>query len=440
MASKQRTTTALSDRPEVRVKLKPSRTVPKPAAVRGSSARKAVTTVSKSQAFEVSPVAERLASIAEKIRLARLLSEKCELAEARLTYRRAHEEAKELREHRLIMEALSGLLRLAGEALDHQEVERIEAELDEWMQAFPSEVPALAWYCKGAIARHYEKNSLAQRWFHRYLKEVRQLPDRAFLPGEPSRAECVARAWVMLAATSHRRGHVKRARFICQSLLPTVEEASFRTIPGVLYLLLGNMDERTRQFERALFWYRKAHSAFLAEHNWYYHLSVLYGYARIARQQRNYAQAYWYLDLMERACSGPEFGLLRREVAAERGRLEQETVDLRIDSRKGEIQTRDSGPISLKRQYVLLQILESLAEAHAVEGTDEARGLSKAELIEKVWGERYRPEAHDNKLYYNINRLRKLIEPEMREPRYLENWKEGYRLAPGLKIHWTRGA
>ena len=60
------------------------------------------------------------------------------------------------------------------------------------------------------------------------------------------------------------------------------------------------------------------------------------------------------------------------------------------------------------------------------------RGLSKAEIIQHVWSEPYRPEAHDNKLYYNINRLRKLIEPDVRKPQYLLNWKEGYRLAPGF--------
>ena len=64
----------------------------------------------------------------------------------------------------------------------------------------------------------------------------------------------------------------------------------------------------------------------------------------------------------------------------------------------------------------------------------ELRGLSKAEIIERVWNESYRPEAHDNKLYYNINRLRKLLEPDVRKPQYLLNWKEGYRLAPGLKV------
>jgi DNA-binding winged helix-turn-helix (wHTH) protein len=88
---------------------------------------------------------------------------------------------------------------------------------------------------------------------------------------------------------------------------------------------------------------------------------------------------------------------------------------------------------------VLLSILEALSDAHQKPGTDFDRGLSKAEIIEFVWKESYRPEAHDNKLYYNINRLRKLIEPDVRKPQYLLNWKEGYRLAPGLRIHFVGG-
>jgi DNA-binding winged helix-turn-helix (wHTH) protein len=57
----------------------------------------------------------------------------------------------------------------------------------------------------------------------------------------------------------------------------------------------------------------------------------------------------------------------------------------------------------------------------------------------RVWKEKYRPEVHDNKLYYNINRLRKLIEPDMKHPKYLMNWREGYRLAPGLKVQFVGG-
>jgi DNA-binding winged helix-turn-helix (wHTH) protein len=85
----------------------------------------------------------------------------------------------------------------------------------------------------------------------------------------------------------------------------------------------------------------------------------------------------------------------------------------------------------------LLHILEALLNAHEKTGGDFERGLSKAEIIESVWKESYSPEAHDNKLYYNINRLRKIIEPNIRKPQYLLNWKEGYRLAPGLRIQYV---
>jgi DNA-binding winged helix-turn-helix (wHTH) protein len=81
---------------------------------------------------------------------------------------------------------------------------------------------------------------------------------------------------------------------------------------------------------------------------------------------------------------------------------------------------------------VLLDILKALSEAH--EAGKDGKGLTKAEIIQQVWRENYRPEAHDNKLYYNINRLRKLIEPNMKSPVFLLNWKEGYRLAPGLNV------
>ena len=135
--------------------------------------------------------------------------------------------------------------------------------------------------------------------------------------------------------------------------------------------------------------------------------------------------------------------MIKRELARERSRLEQDSVDLLIDSQRGYVKTRTSEQISFKKQYVLLDILKVLSEAHRggsaekPEEENEAKGVSKGAIIERVWGEKYRPEAHDNKLYYNINRLRKLIEPDAKHPQILVNWKEGYRLAPGLKVQWV---
>lgn len=375
------------------------------------------------------------------LELGQLRSEKCELKEAHLAYTMALTEAKRAGDLRSTMEALSGLLRLASEGIDEIAVLKGEQELDQLMVRFPKQVPAMAWYCKGAIARHRGETLVAQRHFHRYLRMVREALRRnpnattfgPLLTGE----EAMARGWTMLAILLWQRGRMQRATQLVQELLARYEGKKLRGTHGMLYLLTGNIAERQKDFGEALRWYQKAHTAFLGEHNWYYHLYVLYGYARLARHEQNYAQAYWYLDLIDKAASGPEFGLLRRELAMERSRLEQDAVDLLIDSRQCLIRTREGGAVSLRKQYVLLHILEALSTAHAKDGQGRERGLSKAEIIEYVWKENYRPESHDNKLYYNINRLRKLIEPDIRNPQYLLNWKEGYRLAPGLRVHFV---
>jgi DNA-binding winged helix-turn-helix (wHTH) protein len=370
------------------------------------------------------------------LQLAQLRSEKCELGEARVAFLMALKIGKRENDFRAIMEALAGLLRLAGEALDEESIRQWDRELDAFMSGYPKQIPPMAWYCKGAIERHRGNTRAAQRHFHRYLRAVRKDPKQATAAQILSGEEALVRGWAMLAVILWQRGRIRRAQHLATELLRRYEEKNYRTINGILYLLQGNIAEKRREFETALRWYQKAHASFLSEHNWFYHLYVLYGYARLSRLQQNYSQAYWYLDLIDKAASGAEFSFLRREIASERSRLEQDAVDLLIDSRQCIIKTRESGQISLRKQYVLLHILEALSNAHGREGDDLERGLSKAEIIEKVWKEQYRPEAHDNKLYYNINRLRKLIEPDIRKPQYLLNWKEGYRLAPGLKVQF----
>lgn len=377
-------------------------------------------------------------SMRELLQMAQIRTEKCELKEARESYQLAYDIAKEQSDLRVMMEALSGLLRLAGEALDTEAVKRHEQELDSMIAAYPKQVPPMVWYCKGIIARHVNDCLLSQRHFHRYLRAVRKgssAQDTELLSHE----EAIARGWVMMAIVLWQRGRYKRSLHLVQVLLSRLESLNLRGVNGMLYQLTGSIYERQRNYDDALKWYQKAHAAFLASHSWYYHLYVLYGYARLARYQRNFSQAYWYLDLIEKASQSPEFGLLKKEIALEKSRLESDVVDLLIDSRQCIIQTREAGEIALGKQYVLLHILEALSDAHHGSEADRERGLSKAEIIEKVWKEKYRPEAHDNKLYYNINRLRKLIEPDVHKPKYLVNWREGYRLAPGLKVQFIGG-
>jgi DNA-binding winged helix-turn-helix (wHTH) protein len=363
----------------------------------------------------------------------KLLFEKCELDRSRESFVEALTGARAAGDTRAAMEALSGLLSLAGESQDQAEMDRIDGELLSLVRKHPSRVPPMVWYCRGAIHRHRSEYADAQKMFLKFLRASRA---SASAPAWEDSEE-LGRAWVMLAAVSFDRGHLERARWLADHVIRNYRGPTPGKIVGIAYLLLGRISEEAHLFEEAVGWYHKSHTAFLSEHHWFFHLYALFGYARIARQQQNYPQAYWYLDLVDKAASTPAFGSLRKQLRQERDRLEADAVDLLIDSRRGMIKTRESGQISLRKQYVLLHILEALSSAHGQRGQDAERGLSKAEIIERVWNESYRPEAHDNKLYYNINRLRKLIEPDMRQPQYLLNWKEGYRLAPGLRVHWV---
>lgn len=361
------------------------------------------------------------------LRLAQLWCEKCELDEARNSYERALKAAKDADDVFSLMEALSGLLRLAGEALDVEEIERIEIKLSEFMNVASEKIPAQVWYCKGVIAHYHENFRLGQRYFHRYLKELRlQRPDDELSS---------ARAWVSIANSLRGQGKIKRARFLGEKMHAHLSERpELKGVAPALYILLGHIHEKSGDLKSAIAWYQKAHGSALSERNWYQYLYVLLAYARVCRAQGHERQAHSYLDLVEKVIERGHFGVVKRAVEREREMLEKNNVDLIIDSKSAAIKMKDGAQVSLKKQYVLLDILEALSDAHIGNEDESKKGLSKAEIIERVWGESYRPEMHDNKLYYNINRLRKLIEKDTRNPQYLINWKEGYRLAPGLKV------
>lgn len=375
-------------------------------------------------------------SIETDLRLARVLYEKCELEEAHAILLNVLPRARKLKDKRFLMDALSALLRIAGEAMDPTEVSRWDGELDALMKQSPDAIPPMAWYCKASIARHNGDLKSFTHLTQKYLRAVKaESKTGAF--GQDHQ-ELLAKGWTTLALILEAKGKLARSQLMSEALIRRYEAESVRGVVGILYMNMGKIAAHRGDLPLATSWYQRAHERFMAERNWYYYLHVLLEYARLARISLNFAQAYWYLDLVERTASSPKLGGIRAAVKAERELLKSDAVDLMIDSPRAEIQTREGGTVSLGKQYVLLHILEALSKAHEARGDGADLGLSKAEIIEKVWRERYRPAAHDNKLYYNINRLRKLIEPDMSQPKYLLNWREGYRLAPGLKIQWIK--
>ena len=211
------------------------------------------------------------------LQLAQLRYEKCELAEARVAFNMAFKSAQRAGDLRHQMEAIAGLLRLAADSLDEEAIRHWDQELDALMTAHSRQVPPMAWYCKGVIARRTGDLMKAQRHVHHYLRLVRA--QSGTQPKEPE-----AKGWVLLSSILWQRRKVRRAQWLAENILKRYENDKPRGIEGLTSIVLGAIAEGGQDVEGALRWYQRAHASFLSEHNWYYHLYVLYGYARIYRQ------------------------------------------------------------------------------------------------------------------------------------------------------------
>jgi len=89
------------------------------------------------------------------------------------------------------------------------------------------------------------------------------------------------------------------------------------------------------------------------------------------------------------------------------------------------------GEIKFDGQFILRDLLRVFMEASVA---NPGATLSKEDLVREVWAEDYRPQSHDNKIYVNIKRLRRLIEPDDGSTEYILRGKLGYYLNPNLRI------
>ena len=106
----------------------------------------------------------------------------------------------------------------------------------------------------------------------------------------------------------------------------------------------------------------------------------------------------------------------------------QQSIDIEIDRNSNYVREKHLGEIPFHNKFTLMRILCLLAEAPGKE-------FSKEQLAQEIWGQDYNPLRHDNNIYININRLRKLLEPNPRESRYVMNGARGYYFNPAMKVN-----
>lgn len=369
---------------------------------------------------------DRNDQLEQLLRLAVLKAEKCEIDESFKILEDLLSKAREQRHARYIMESLAQLSRLAVEAQDIEAARRFDEELNRFMIEFPGDVSAIVWIAKATLAKQAFGLKKAMIFYRKGLRAFRIRKDDAH-------RDYWYKLWTSIANSYNSLGRSDRALVLADSLIKRLakEPKELRGVSGSLFILRGYISETRGDWVAAKEFYQKAFAATLTEHNWFVHLYVLLAYSRVSHAENKFEDALWYLDMIEKAIRGQPVANLREEVNHAIQRLKQDEFDITIDLDSRVVKTRDGQNISLKNQYILLQLLDSLSKAHVEK---KNAGLSKAEIIQKVWEEKYRPEAHDNKLYYNINRLRKIVEKDAASPKIIMSWKEGYRFAPGLRV------
>jgi hypothetical protein len=378
----------------------------------------------------------------ELLRRGNLRVEKCELKDAGLYFALALDRAKQDHDLRGVSDSLARLLRHSSEVGDEPGAQKWTNELEIFVAQNSGKLTPEVWYCKGIVANRASQYRKAQVLFHRFWREVEAEENQTQgMTAEAYRdfMRSKAQALLALAVVAQAQGKVQRARYFGEVILKYAERERPRGILASTYLMLCRIAEKQGDLVLAKKWLQKAFAETVSEHNWYHYLYVLYSFAVLSRLEQDFVQARFYLDLLEKAVGQEEMQTLRQSVAEERVKLNLNRVDLEIDLNRSVIRTRE-GEINLGRQHLLIEIIHQLAVAHQVrDDEDSKQGLAKSEIIEKVWREAYQPEAHDGKLYYNINRIRKLLEPDQKHPQYLLNWRQGYRLAPELKVRIIQG-
>src|SRR5690606_244308 len=160
---------------------------------------------------------------------------------------------------------------------------------------------ALVWHNRSVVATFRRDYRSAQTALLNALTALKRVP--GFERGYMRRLETLsysdlrlaAKIWSAIAATLMDRGFSGRMKLAADALIARFEPRELHAEPTTIYITKGVAAERERNFEEARRWYHQAHARVLAARNWYFHLYVLYAYARLERHLRNFAQAYWYL-------------------------------------------------------------------------------------------------------------------------------------------------
>lgn len=381
------------------------------------------------------------------LELANLYYEKCDFPNAIECLEKVKTEALQFHLYDNYFRAVALLLRIFSERLEFNKVQSIVREVVQVGETIPDYAKYVSklQYNQG-IFNVYAKDFDAA-WEHFELAEQAaklRLDDSTVVDRERAEAaRDLVSAQFGMASVASSKGRFGEALERLESVEKRVRD--FSDLPqdvlkpeyleASIFVSRGNIYRELGEYQKALDTFWRAHGQLKSQKIWSYYYYVLLGLGRIYLAMDDTSRATIFFDLIADALANLELNALREILDREHMKMKNSGSRLVVDRERKVVVEQEKGEIHFERRFILLEILYLLA-------SEPGKIFTKELLVDRIWKESYNPMIHDSKVYTSISRLRKLIEPDFKRPRYILNERDGYSFNPAVQIeelgNWRR--
>lgn len=236
-----------------------------------------------------------------------------------------------------------------------------------------------------------------------------------------------AHALYGIASYYFEKNDVQKTLEILQTAQKLAENITNKDLLISIYIFKGLLHTSRSAFKKGFAAFESAKNIIRKHKNWYMNYIIMYHMALATKKHGSHHKARELFEYLFGQIHDSELNQLKKKTQIEIDELSSNKYDLTIDVLKRTVIERQKGAIPFKNCFLLVDILLLFSKS-------QGKVFTKEDLSNTVWNEDYNPLVHDNKIYYNINRLRNLIESKNSKTKYIMTSKEGYFLNPNVTI------
>lgn len=353
--------------------------------------------------------------------MGRLYYEKGDLKQACAYLTEAKREALSQNKTRAYFDICQMLIRSYVEMEKNQEIQDLKKELQTYVLEENVEMTSLLYYTLGVCA-YLDQN------FDNSLTFFNQAFNIA-LAESNKKGMCYALAGKAVWYKANRDyekalSFIENLKVFFESVSSPMVEVSAYICEAQIYIQQKRFDEANDVLWKAYNTSKKSNAVqFMIPY-------VLVMFSSLAAGQKHYKVALNYLDLAKGMI---DIDVLKRlagiieECRAKYLSAKEVQPDIKININNHTVEEATKGDLELNNQFILLELLVEFVKK-------KGSYLTKADLADILWNQNYDPLQHDNKIYVTVRRLRKVLEPDPKNPKYILRTKEGYQLNPKTEV------